>query len=111
MNTGQNKPDGKTYPLRTLADVFKLPSIDHIRRCLPEVCDAIITTRIGADALVQAVRDVSPELAAAIAAEAIEFPEVLNWEDDGKGAASLDFVCEGETLLTISKKPAGDATD
>jgi hypothetical protein len=105
MHTDQNKPDGKTYPLRTLADVFNLPSIEHIRRCLPEVCDAIITARIGSDALVAAVRDVSPELAATIPAEAVEFPDVLNWEDDGKGSAELDFEEDGRgVLLTISNK-------
>ncbi len=105
MNTHDNKPDGKIYELRTLADIYKLPSIEHIRRCLSEVCEVVLTTRAATDALIAAVKETSPELAVTIPSEAVEFPEVLHWCDDGNGSIELNFDHDGRTLLTISNRP------
>lgn len=102
MNTEQNKPDGKTYELRTFADVYNLPSIDHIRRCLPELCQVILATRGAADLLIACAKEVNSNMPAVSASDAVELPEVVEWKDDGAGTLELNFRHEGKTLMTIS---------
>jgi len=83
-----NEPDEKTYVLKTIADIFSLPSTDHIERCMDEMKKIIIAAK-ATEELACAIAD-----ATGIPEEQAKFiwPESFEWIDDGKG--ELGFVCE-----------------
>lgn len=96
-----------TYPLRTLRDIFELPSHEHMERCLGELSKIMLTARATADLLVASAKAngaVIPD-----GAKVIEWPEVLDWIDDGKGELGCDFVSEaGTRLLSVEIVPASE---
>lgn len=90
----QNPPDGKTYPIRTLADIFALPSVDHIDRCLSEFRTLMMSARGTLDLL--------SAIAASKGADVAGFsmPETLDWTDDGK-IGGAQFIADGQEFMSI----------
>ena len=84
----ENKPDGKTYQLKSITDIFNLPSVDHIERCLSELKKIIVAAK-ATEELACAVAEIQgiPENQARFI-----WPDSLDWVDDGKG--ELGFSCE-----------------
>ena len=90
----------ETYPLRTLRDIFELPSRDHMERCLGELTKMLLATRAAADLLIDSAKEAGIDIPTGT--KAIEFPEVLDWIDDEKGELGCNFVTEdGTNLLRI----------
>lgn len=92
-----NGPDGKIYPLRTLRDIFELPSYEHIDRCLTELRKVFLEARAQNDLF----KDFISYHNDPIAREEMyfEWPEVLEWNDDGKGQIDLEFSAPDSTLI------------
>lgn len=89
-----------TYPLRTLRDIFELPSHEHMERCLGELTKVMLTARATSDLLVTMAKDrgvVIPD-----GAKTMEWPEFLDWVDDGKEQLGCTFVeKDGKNLLRV----------
>lgn len=98
-------PDGTTYPIRSLRDIFELPSYEHMERCLAETAKVLLHARATVDMLT----DVAANMGIKHDGPVAEFPEVLNWIDDGNGELGVDFkMPNGDVLLStrITKKDA-----
>jgi hypothetical protein len=80
MNTNETPPDGKTYPIRTLQDIYNLPNLRQVQTCLIELAEAMIMARATNDHVLHLMRENGVE-----AEQAATWPDVANWTDDGKG--------------------------
>ena len=85
--------DGKTYPIRTLADIFNLPSVGHIERCLSDIHRAMIVSRQAADAMLETAKGLGLDVSLQ---DAIQYPEVTSWTDDDKDDVGATFTADGE---------------
>lgn len=85
--------DGKTYPIRTLADIFNLPSVGHIERCLSDIHRAMIVSRQTADAMIEVAKSLGLDVTLQ---DAIQYPEVTSWTDDDKDDVGARFIVEGD---------------
>lgn len=94
-----NAPDGKVYPLRTLHDIFNLPSYEHMERCLAELPKVMLQARAAADLLVGLAE------AKGVPCGDLKFgwPESLPWMDDGKGEIGSVFKgTDGAEILEVN---------
>lgn len=90
---------GSVYPLRTLRDIFELPSYEHMERCLDELKIVMLQARATNDlfaGLMEHQGKPMPE------GKCFLWPEVLEWNDDGKREIGADYVGpDGKTLLSM----------
>lgn len=91
------KPTNKTYEIRTLADIYNLPSYEAVETCLKEISVLILQTR----AMNDLVAANASKLGITTEAICIPFLEKVEWIDDGKGMVDVTYVGEGtgDTLL------------
>lgn len=105
-NEGVNAPDGTTYPIRTLKDIFALPSYEHMERCLSETAKVLLHARSTVDML----EGVAASMGIKHDGPVADFPEVLNWIDDGKGELGADFKTpDGDVILSTRIAQANTA--
>lgn len=97
MKDTKNKPTGKTYEIRTLRDIFNLPTFEAMETCLDETKRVMVQLRATLD-LVQEVAQLQG-IESPVGCEA--FPEPLIWIDDGRGESTINFKVGGEDALTI----------
>ena len=91
-------PDGKVYQIRTLQDVFALPTVEHVKRCLEELGHALVVMRAQNDLMVEAARAQGQKVDDVV----LEVPEVHEWTDDGR--MDVDVELEdgaGNTVLKV----------
>lgn len=101
-----NEPDGAVYPLRTLEDIYKLPSYAHMDRCLTELRKALLEGRAHSDLFVEILREKG---VSAPYDQLIKWPEVFEWIDDGKGEIGLEFIApEGSITFSIRSDKSKD---
>jgi DNA polymerase II large subunit len=93
-----NEPDGTVYPLRTIEDIYKLPSYAHMNRCLTELRKTLLEGRAHSDLFVEILREKG---VSSPYDQLIKWPEVFEWIDDGKGEIDLEFIAPDSTL-TVS---------
>ena len=89
--------DLQTFEIRTLQDIYNLPTIEQMETCLSEMTTAMIQARLANDMMVSLISEKSPEVT-----RAIEWPEVSRWSDDGKGEIAMKIKHEGETVMEIN---------
>lgn len=103
-DTTPEKP--ASFEIRTLGDIFKLPTKEQMETCLEEIGRGMIQARSMSDlmlATVAALGGTPPEMA-------LEWPEVMTWTDDKKGQVTTRF-SDGDsgsgiiTLVTTKKAP------
>lgn len=92
-----NEP--QTFPITTLRDIFNLPTISQMETCLRELSEAMIQARTINDTVVAFAKDAGTDIG-----QAIEWPEVANWIDDGKGEITGRIEGEGMPTITITSK-------
>lgn len=85
------KPTNKTYEIRTLADIYNLPSYEAVEACLKEISVLILQTRATNDLLANAAKNMGLPTDAIC----IPFLEKVEWIDDGKGIVDVTYVVEG----------------
>lgn len=91
------------YQIKTLRDIFTLPTQEQMETCLDELGRAMRQARAMNDMVVDLVKSLGVEN---VPAFAVDWPEVSEWIDDGKGRVETKFVdVEGElpTISVISK--------
>lgn len=87
----------KVFPLTTLRDIFNLPTFDQMVVCLEELTACMIQARATNDLMVALVAEKG------IAVEkAFEWPEVLEWKDDGKWEVGTAYAGpDGKVLFSM----------
>lgn len=94
-----NDPDGRIYPLRTLRDIFELPSYEHIERCIDELKIVILQARATNDFLAAISEHKGNPLPNG---KCFMWPEVLEWNDDGKSELGSDYVDQdGKSIMSM----------
>lgn len=100
---------GSVYPLRTLRDIFELPSYEHMERCFDELKTVMLQARATNDlfaGLLEHQGKPMPE------GKCFLWPEVLEWSDDGKREIGADYVGpDGKTLLSMRTGQASSPND
>ncbi len=90
---------GSVYPLRTLRDIFELPTYEHMERCLDELKTVMLQARATNDlfaGLMEHQGKPMPE------GKCFLWPEVLEWNDDGRREIGADYVGpDGKTILSM----------
>jgi hypothetical protein len=99
IDKAMNTP--KTYPIATLRDIFHLDTIEQIEVCMDELKAGMIRARAVSDGMMEAARELDPEAVANVP-RALDWPEVVNWVDDGKGLLTMKVEKDGETVLDFS---------
>lgn len=99
QSPGLSVPLGSVYPLRTLKDIFELPSYEHMERCLDELKTVMLQARATNDLFAGMMEHQGKPMPGG---KCFEWPDVLDWNDDGKGEIGADYVGpDGKTLLTV----------
>ena len=98
--TEENRiPDGKTYPIRTLRDIFELPTYEHMETCLKELSKIMLQARATNDLFAAVIESNGVKVKDGAC---FKWPEVTEWEDDGKGEVGADYLDhEGKPVLTM----------
>ncbi len=76
--------DCSAFEIRTLSDIFNLPTMDQMKTCLAELSDGMIQARSVKDLMGAAVEDLGGTMT-------VEWPVVSVWKDDGKGRIETSF--------------------
>lgn len=93
------------YIIRTLADIYNLPTLEQVQTAAYEMAEVIISARLKNDlmaAFIQAQGTDVPN------GRAFAFPESVEWIDDGKGEVGLELRnLDGAKIAEVSWKMKG----
>lgn len=90
---------GSVYPLRTLRDIFELPSYEHMERCFDELKKVMLQARATNDLFAGLMEHQGKPMPNG---KCFLWPEVLEWKDDGKGEIGADYVGpDGKPFLSM----------
>lgn len=78
----------KTYTIRTLADIYNLPTFEQVKTAAAEMAEIIISARLKNDLIAELAKQRCVEVPNGMA---FKFPDSIDWIDDGKGEAELRF--------------------
>lgn len=90
-------PNGQTYRLETLLDVWNLEDPDRIERALREISIGMVHARLYQQALLATIHEEHPELRVRIT----DWPGFTDWTDDGRGEISLRHTHEGGQIAEV----------
>ena len=94
----------KTYEIRTLADIYNLPTMEAMETCLDELTASMIQARATNDLICASAEALGHGIN-----KAIQWPEVSKWIDDGKGEIVTKIKANDKEVLRVTSKPASDA--
>jgi hypothetical protein len=87
----------QVFPLTTMRDIFNLPTFEQMVVCLDELKDCMMQARATNDLMVALVATTGTAIE-----KAFEWPEVLQWKDDGKGEVGTSYARpDGEEIFSI----------
>lgn len=75
------------YPIKTLADIYNLPTIEQVGTCLREMSAAMLASREADDQIVQSLREGGVDFQG----RALDWPESTDWVDDGSGQVGFSI--------------------
>lgn len=88
------------YEIRTLRDIFELPTFEQMETCLNEIASSMKMARATAD-MVAAMVELKTGKAPG---KVCEWPEKVEWKDDGKGELGATFKAGDETVLEVTSR-------
>jgi hypothetical protein len=95
---------GKTYQIRTIADIYKNVPADRIQLCMTELGAALSQAASIRDLLFATAEQLTGQKIDA----SIELPEAMEWIDDGKGELDLKFVTsKDDEFISLHTKIGG----
>ena len=72
----------QTFKIKTLKDIYDLPSIEQVQNCLTDIADCIIKAK---------ELELKTKEIFKVDAKIFDFPESIDWIDDGKHENELRF--------------------
>ncbi len=88
------------FPIRTLGDIFNLPTFGQMETCLRELTEGMIQARLTNDVMVATMQEAGADVK-----QAVIWPEVINWTDDGKGDVTTRYGGpDGEAMFSLQSK-------
>ena len=100
-------PTDQTYEIRTLRDIYELPTFEQMETCLDEMAQSMKLARATSDML----QGVAESNGAKIEGMASKWPEVTEWIDDGKSEIGAIFQADGKPFLEVSSKPEKETSE
>lgn len=98
-----NEP--KKYQIRTIADIFNTVPADKVKLCMAEIAEGIALASESCNL----ARLLQPELVGKSNAEIMQWAEMTEWIDDGKGECGFDCVDQsGAVIFGLRSKPSED---
>jgi len=91
MHGATTKIMNKTYQIKTLSDIWNLPSIREMEACLSEIAAAMLYARMIEEKARELMIKDGASREDALAASSAIWPVAINWEDDGKGEVGVKF--------------------
>lgn len=92
-----NDPLLSIFPLTTLRDIFNLPTFEQMETCLDELKECMMQARATNDLMVALVAENG-----IVVEQVFEWPEVLEWKDDGKGEVGTAYTGpDGKELFSM----------
>lgn len=93
----------QTFIIRTLRDIYELPTVDMMVRCMQELTSLMQIQRstvelLGEVADTQAAREGKPPVSDTVK---WKFADEISWTDDNGGESKLQFRMGGKELLTV----------
>ena len=86
-----------TYPIRTLQDIWELPSYEHMERCFYDTTRAMLQARATNDLFVGLAQADGKDVK-----KAFMWPETMQWVDDGKNEIHTSYHGpDGKTFLEM----------
>jgi hypothetical protein len=102
----------KEYKIRTLKDIFDLPSFDVMKRCLRELTAVMLSTRGIAELYAGVVRGVAKKVGEKIP-DGLQhkWPDEVTWRDDDCGTSTINFKCGTGERFTVEIGHKGSMPD
>lgn len=89
-----DKPTGAIYEIRTLRDIFNLPTHDAMARCLKELGEMMSSARAYSDMLTETARALAAQDGKTLPDVQWGWPESMKWTDDGSILGSEIKLCD-----------------
>lgn len=92
----------KEYRIRTLKDIFDLPTFDMMKRCLSELSSVMLVTRGTAEMLAGVAREVTKEEDKKLPDGLFhKWPDEVVWKDDHSGKSEIKMPWSDREGLTV----------
>lgn len=76
----------ESYQIRTLKDIFELPTYEQMETCLDEISQAMKVARVTGDMM----EGVAEKMG--IGSTGMVWPDTVEWKDDNKGEVDLEVI-------------------
>lgn len=90
------------YTIRTLRDIYELPTDDMMERCMKELTSDMLVLRRTTDLLNAIAKAKAEEDSKSVEEVTVAWPEECVWTDDNGGTSVLSIQVEGKEVLQIS---------
>ncbi len=97
-----NKP--KEYIIRSLQDIYELPTAEMMERCMKELAASMKTLRASIDLMNAVAQDMAKADGKSFAPITCSWPDQAVWRDDNGGTSKLHLRMGNEDLMTIGLK-------
>lgn len=99
-------PQKRVFPISKIKDIFELPTIEQMETCLDELKQALMQARRSHDGLVAFAKTLGHPVD-----QAFEWPDPVDWVDDGKGEVKTRYLSpDGELLFSVCNQEAKGGT-
>ena len=97
-------PCSRVFPISTLRDIFNLPTFGQMETCLRELSEGMIQARLTNDVMVATMQEAGADVK-----QAVIWPEVINWTDDGEGdVTTLYGGPDGDAMFSLTSKVSSE---
>jgi hypothetical protein len=93
-------PICSVFEIRTLRDIFELPTFEQMETCLDELATSMKLARATAELIAGMVRSKTGECVEKV----FIWPDVVEWVDDGKGEVGAEFRSRNETIFEVTSR-------
>lgn len=94
------------FQIKTLRDIFSLPTYEQMEKCLEELSKAMLHARATSDLFASLAKDKGITL---VDGRSFKWPEYIEWVDDGKGEIGADFVAQDGTAILSTRIMKSDS--
>ena len=88
------------FEIRTLRDIFELPTFEQMETCLDELAAAMKLARATAELIAGMLESKTGECVEKV----FDWPDVVEWVDDGKGEVGAEFRSGDETIFVVTSR-------
>ena len=100
-----SKPTGQKFTITSLNDIFHLPDVEMMKRCLKQTMDMMVTTRNSLDLISAATKVVAEGEGMDLGDQPLiqfKWPESIEWiDDEEESQIRINESTSGKTMVTV----------